>query len=99
MVILFRQEWTESEAGWGQRRDGYSYHLDAESAKSFIKDYWDKMPKTTPSEYSRPEGDPEPITTTLDHYIKVSKTKNGLRKSFIGDESMTVEKFFEKHKR
>jgi len=79
MVILFRQEWTESEAGWGQRRDGYSYHLDAESAKSFIKDYWDKMPKTTPSEYSRPDGEPESITTTLDHYIKVSETKNGLR--------------------
>lgn len=79
MAILFRQKWIESEAGWSQRRDGYSYHLDVESAKSFIKDYWDKMPKATPSEYSIPEGDPELITTTLDHYIKVSETKNGLR--------------------
>jgi|GEM_PF-2895942 len=79
MVILFRQKWTESEAGWGQRNDGYSYHLNAESAKGFIKDYWETMPDKTPSEYSRPEGDPESITTTLDHYMKVSETKNGLR--------------------
>lgn len=53
-VIVVR--WEESEAGWGTRPDGYSLHKDDAAARQFIQDYWAKMPKQVPEEYSRPLG-------------------------------------------
>lgn len=54
MQKLICQEWEESERGWGTRPDGCSLHLTEEDRKTFIKAYWDSMPETPPSEYSRP---------------------------------------------
>lgn len=34
-----RVEWTEYERGWGQRFDGYSYHLNQEYAEKHIADF------------------------------------------------------------
>ena len=34
-----RVEWTEHERGWGQRFDGYSYHLNEEYAKKYIREF------------------------------------------------------------
>lgn len=55
---VIRQDWEESEAGWGVRRDGYSLHLTEADRLAFIKDYWagmpDKVGAQPPPEYSRP---------------------------------------------
>lgn len=55
--IVYCQNWLETEAGWGQRSDGYSLHLTEEDGKKYIADYWGTMPDSTPSEYSKPQGD------------------------------------------
>jgi len=45
MKTIYFQYWTESEAGWGQRPDGFILHLSLEDHKKFLDDYWDKMPR------------------------------------------------------
>lgn len=49
--------WTESEAGWGQRPDGFTVHRDEAEVKRYIDAYWaaEKARNTsgiTPSDYS-----------------------------------------------
>jgi hypothetical protein len=51
---VVRQDWTESEAGWGQR------HRNKEHAAKFIDKYWDEEHERNPSGqvpsvYVRPE--------------------------------------------
>ena len=58
MQIALCQKWLESEAGWGCRDDGFSLHQNIEDCKKYIADYWNSMPKETPDEYSRPDGEP-----------------------------------------
>jgi hypothetical protein len=58
MKQVIRQNWLESERGWGTRPDGYSLHLTKEHRNAYISAYWDGMPKIRPNEYSRPSGDP-----------------------------------------
>lgn len=59
--------WTESEAGWGCRGDGWSVHKDEAEVTKYQKDYWDTQPKNyVPSEYSRPDSEKGKL-------IKVSK--------------------------
>ncbi len=53
---VVRQDWLESEAGWGVRPDGYTLHLSEEDRELFIEEYWAGMPDAVPSEYSRPCG-------------------------------------------
>lgn len=53
---LVRMDWDESEAGWGVRPDGYSLHISEEDYNVYLKEYWKRMPKNTPHEYSRPGG-------------------------------------------
>lgn len=55
-MVAYRQEWIESERGWGQRPDGYSLHSSKEEYDKYIKEYWEKMPKHTPEVYSTPSG-------------------------------------------
>ena len=57
---VVRQNWEESERGWGVRPDGYSLHLTLSDRHQFIKEYWDTMPNYVPDTYSRPEGEPVP---------------------------------------
>jgi hypothetical protein len=56
------QKWEESEAGWGVRPDGYTFHIRREDIDAFLKDLRDREFEThggaTPPEYSRPSGDP-----------------------------------------
>jgi hypothetical protein len=58
-VICQRWEESESEPGWGVtvRDSGFSLHLDDESRKAFIKQYWADMPKNIPASYDRPSGE------------------------------------------
>lgn len=61
--IVYCLPWFESEAGWGQRPDGYSLHISREEANQYIKDtlkrqkeYFDKVlgPGIVPGSYDRP---------------------------------------------
>lgn len=74
----FAIAWTETEAGWGQRPDGFSLHRTPEEAKAFVKKYWDGMPDgPAPSEYSFPEGEPFPIV--YDTNVIASIGPSGIR--------------------
>jgi len=72
---VIRQDWLESERGWGFRPDGYSLHLTEEDRKSYIKAYWDRMPDQVPDEYSRPSGDPETFTPTPKQFAELATQK------------------------
>lgn len=74
-LTLYAIYWTEVEVGWGTRPDGLSVHIDHDAAEQFIKDYWDKMPKERPAEYSEP-GTPEQIEVSQEVYDIVAMLKN-----------------------
>lgn len=67
------QAWEESEAGWGSRRDGWSFHSSKENHEAYLKDYWDKMPKNVPGEYSREYGKPVEVEVSEELYNEVQK--------------------------
>lgn len=73
------QKWEESERGWGNRPDGYSLHLNDADRLAFIKSYWDRMPKESPDEYSRPCGTPYSCDVEPATFNKVVGSKNGIR--------------------
>lgn len=73
------QPWEESERGWGTRPDGYSLHLTENDRKAFIKEYWDSMPNTFPSEYSRPRMGYYHCMIDNDVLAKIKESKNGIR--------------------
>ena len=74
---VIRQNWIESELGWGIRPDGYSLHLSEADRQAFIKAYWDRMPDQVPDEYSRPSGDPHLVTATAEQFGKLTAQKMG----------------------
>ena len=78
--VVIRQDWLESERGWGTRPDGYSLHETIEDCKQYIKEYWDGMPDEIPDEYSRPCGDLYKVKVPMDVYKSVIESKNGVRK-------------------
>lgn len=80
MNKVLKQEWEESERGWGCRPDGYSLHISEEDRVDFIKAYWDKMPAFAPSEYSRPYGTPFWIDVDDETFDKIKASKNGIRR-------------------
>lgn len=74
------QKWEESERDWGVKPDGYSLHLNDEDRQKHINDYWDSMPnKPIPDEYSRPRGTPYIAKVSLETFVTISESKNGLR--------------------
>ncbi len=80
MAQLVKQYWEESEAGWGQRPDGYTLHLTEQDRKDYVREYWDKQPKgPTPTFYFRPSG--TPVTVNISKYSpkykQVANSKNG----------------------
>ena len=82
MPVAVMVSWTESERGWGQRPDGYSFHLDNTSAEEFIEKYWDGMPDgPAPDEYSRPDGSRSIVSVTKKFYKMLiqHRRKNGIR--------------------
>jgi hypothetical protein len=76
---VVKQLWEESERGWGTRPDGYSLHLSESDRVQFIRDYWNRMPQTVPSDYSRPYGGPFIVDVNKKLYREIEKSKNGLR--------------------
>jgi hypothetical protein len=81
MATVVCQMWLERERGWGQRPDGYSLHLSETDRKTYLKEYWDKMPKQVPDEYSKEDG--QAFLLDLDEnsefYIDLMNSKNGIR--------------------
>lgn len=77
---VIRQNWIESERGWGIRPDGYSLHLNDEQRAQFVKAYWDSKPNETPDEYSRPDGAPERIEVDASIYEAVKASPPGVRR-------------------
>ena len=76
---VVRQEWLESERGWGTRPDGYSLHKTEEDCDKFIRDYWNQMSLEVPDEYSRPTGQPYWWEVGKETYQKIVNSKNGIR--------------------
>lgn len=77
---VVRQDWLESERGWGCRPDGYSLHRNSADLAQFVKDYWARMPNHVPDEYSRPSGDPEIVAVDQSTYDEVIASRNGIRR-------------------
>lgn len=73
------QKWEESELGWGTRPDGFSLHLTDADREAYIEEYWARMPKSTPSEYSRPDGTPYKAVVDAKTFARVKASKNGIR--------------------
>ncbi len=78
--LVIRQDWLESERGWGIRPDGYSLHLTEADRQAYIREYWDRMPDAVPDEYSAPNGDPKPVEIESELYEELKSRKNGLRR-------------------
>ncbi len=78
---VIRQDWDESERGWGCRSDGCSLHLSIEDRDSYVRDYWSTMPDEAPDEYERPEGEPYAVYIEKELYDQVAQSSNGIRLS------------------
>lgn len=81
-VVVIRQDWIESEAGWGQRPDGFTLHLNEENCKKYIENYWAAERKinpggATPDCYTRPEGSPREVIVSRKTFNKIKKAKLG----------------------
>lgn len=76
---VVRQDWLESERGWGQRDDGYSLHKSKADRDAYVAEYWKRMPDEVPDEYSRPCGEPYLVDVAIEVYEKIEKSKNGIR--------------------
>ena len=81
MNAVYKQEWLESERGWGQRPDGCSLHLSMQDCTQYIKDYWERMPDDPPDEYSKPSGHPILVEVSESVYKEVhaAQKQHGLR--------------------
>lgn len=75
--VVWLQSWEESEAGWGQRPDGYSLHLTHKAAKKygseFMKAQAERLGKAVPSEYDRPCGQPYRVHVTAKILAEIRK--------------------------
>ncbi len=76
--IVWRQDWEESERDWGVRPDGYSLHLTTEDATAFAREYWKRMPREVPDEYSRESGRPYKTLVGKKVYSEVKASRNGV---------------------
>ena len=74
------QKWEESEIGWGSRPDGFSLHLNYDHRNEYIQKYWNSMPKSLPSEYSRPDGAHYTAKVSEKIFEEIKLSKNGIRK-------------------
>jgi hypothetical protein len=76
MNKIILQLWEESERGWGTRPDGCSIHIDLNSQKQYIKDYYKDRDDNVPDVYERIIG--EPIEAFIDDklFSVIEKDKN-----------------------
>jgi hypothetical protein len=72
---VYRQNWLESERGWGIRPDGYSLHLSRLDRDVYVRQYWDRMPNQVPDEYSRCAVEVDEAT-----YAAIAASQHGIRR-------------------
>ena len=77
--VVVRQDWLESERGWGPRPDGCSLHKTIEDCRQYIDEYWQKMPDSVPDEYERPSGEPYQMAVPGDVYESLAESRCGIR--------------------
>ncbi len=81
MKTIVCQLWTESEAGWGQRPDGYSLHLNNTQRLQYIKKYNDSLPPRVngqpPSVYSFADGNGYLVDVEDELFTKIEQSQNG----------------------
>ena len=77
--LVIRQDWEESERGWGVRPDGCSLHKTIEDCRAYISQYWDSMPRYAPNEYERPAGEPYHISVPKELYDEMAESDCGMR--------------------
>lgn len=78
--VVVRQDWLESERGWGIRPDGYSLHRTKADLDAFVRAYWQDMPDEVPDEYSRPCGEPYLVDVDESTYNLVLGSAHGIRR-------------------
>ena len=68
--LVLRQEWLESERGWGIRPDGFSLHVSREALEKYLKRDQEEKNQTygVPDEYSRPDGHPYGVDVNTEVY-------------------------------
>ncbi len=77
-------EWEESEAGWGVRPDGASFHLNIRDQKAYVQAYWEREKrrnagKGVPHEYERPSGEPFLVEVDQALFDTIQKSTQGIR--------------------
>lgn len=77
LMPVVKQDWTESEAGWGRRPDGFTLHLNKADRDQFVKNYNAKHnnAKSTPSEYTFADGEPVVIDVPEEAYKALRQYK------------------------
>jgi hypothetical protein len=77
-IAVVRQEWWESERGWGCRPDDCSLHLTLLDRDQFIREYWAQMPKDVPDIYSSPIGEATTVFVDHDTYAAITASRCGI---------------------
>ncbi len=77
--VVVRQDWLESESGWGTRPDGCSLHKTIEDCGQYIDEYWKKMPDEVPDEYERPSEEPYEMAVPGEVYASLAASRCGIR--------------------
>ena len=77
--IVFAESWTEYERGWGQRPDGYSYHLSKAHRDRYVDAYWERNKKDyVPDDYSKPDENLFPTEVGSELYNKIRESGDGV---------------------
>lgn len=87
-TIVWAQEWTESERGWGRRPDGFTIHAERKDIERFVREMREQERKVhlaaglpddyVPDSYSFPDGEPYPALVSDEQYAELKKSTCGL---------------------
>lgn len=80
MPQVLKQEWLESERGWGTRPDGYSLHTNDKTLKAYVDDHNASLPENPPDIYSRVTGRPHWVEVSEELFQEVIAGGNGIKR-------------------
>lgn len=75
---VIRQNWEESERGWGVRPDGYTLSLTEEDRKKYVEYYNKKYnnESSVPDCYTRTSGEPKLMDVDTETFNKIKKSEH-----------------------
>jgi hypothetical protein len=81
--LVLRQDWLESERGWGIRPDGFSLHISRAALEEYLKRKRELTERTdtVPDSYSRPDGQPYGVDVTDEIYEQI-ENKGGSKRYY-----------------